>query len=101
MVFSLDPDSAAGPDGFSRRFFTFAWAVVGKDVFEAVGSFFFGSKLPRSITATSIVLIPKVSSPQDFSHYRPISLCAFVNKIISKLLAKRLARVLLLLISDN
>ncbi|XP_027183967.1 uncharacterized protein LOC113782270 [Coffea eugenioides] len=40
VVFSLDPDSAAGPDGFSRRFFTFTWEVVGKDVFDALGSFF-------------------------------------------------------------
>ncbi|XP_027155152.1 uncharacterized protein LOC113774459 [Coffea eugenioides] len=98
VVFSLDPDSATGPDGFSGRFFTYAWEIVGKDVYDVVGSFFAGLELLRSITVTFIVLIPKVGSPQDFSQYRPISLCTFVNKIISKLLAKRLARVLPLLI---
>ena len=46
---------------------------------------------------SSTVLIPKVGSPQDFSQQRLISLCTFINKIISKLLAK----VLPLLILDN
>ncbi|XP_071918897.1 uncharacterized protein [Coffea arabica] len=33
VVFSMDGDSAAGPDGFTGKFFTFAWEVVGPDIF--------------------------------------------------------------------
>nr|XP_027093689.1 uncharacterized protein LOC113714088 [Coffea arabica] len=56
----MDGNSAAGPDGFSGRFFSAAWEIVGVDVYNAVQSFFFCSELPRRITATSIVLLPKV-----------------------------------------
>ena len=57
-------------------------------------SFFCGAELPRFVTSTSIVLIPKVPSPQDFSKYRPISLCNFFNKVLSRILADRLASIL-------
>ncbi|XP_071940073.1 uncharacterized protein [Coffea arabica] len=101
VVFAMDGESAAGPDGFTGRFFTFAWDVVGQDVLEAVVSFFCGHELPRSVSLTLIVLIPKVSSPQDFSQFRPISLCNFVNKVISKTLAARVAKVLPSIISPQ
>ena len=101
MVFSMDGDSAAGPDGFTGRFFTFAWEVVGTDVCEAVTSFFCGHELPKSISSTLLVLIPKVNAPQHFNQFRPISLCTFVNKIISKILAARLAKVLPSIISPQ
>ena len=48
-----------------------------------------------------IMLLPKVNFPQDFSQFRPISLCNFVNKVISKLLAVRLAKVLPSVISPQ
>ena len=66
-VFSMDGESLAGSDGFTGRFFTFAWEVVAEDVHRTILSFFAGAELPRSITATSIVLIPKVPAPQDFT----------------------------------
>ncbi|XP_027171438.1 uncharacterized protein LOC113771005 [Coffea eugenioides] len=94
VVFELDGDSAAGPDGFTGQFFTFAWDIIAKDVYNAVLSFFCGAELPQFLTSTSIMLIPKVPSPQDFSKYRPISLCNFFNKVLSRILADRLARIL-------
>ena len=62
--------------------------------------FFCGEVLPRSISSTSIVLLPKVNS-QDFSQFRPISLCNFINKVVSKVLFDRLARVLPKIISPQ
>nr|XP_027109299.1 uncharacterized protein LOC113729174 [Coffea arabica] len=100
-VFAMDGESAPGPDGYTGKFFTVAWSVVGADVVSAVCSFFCGAELPRAITATSIALIPKVGHPQDFSQFRPISLCNFVNKLISRILADRLARILPRIISPQ
>ncbi|XP_027060814.2 uncharacterized protein [Coffea arabica] len=101
VVFAMDGESAAGPDGFTGKFFTFAWDVIAQDIYNVVLSFFCGAELPKFITSTSIVLIPKVANPQDFSMFRPISLCNFFNKVLSRLLADRLSAILPKIISPQ
>jgi Reverse transcriptase (RNA-dependent DNA polymerase) len=46
------------------------------------------------VNEINIVIIPKVGSSQNVTYFRPISVINFVAKIISKLLANRLSRVL-------
>ncbi|XP_075483871.1 uncharacterized protein LOC142524032 [Primulina tabacum] len=58
-VFSISPDSVAGPNGFSSAFFQHCWEIVHQDVLDAVLDFFRGSPMPHSFTATTITLIPK------------------------------------------
>ena len=48
-----------------------------------------------------LALIPKVPGASSFSEFRPISLCNFVNKIFSKLLALRLEAILPKIISPQ
>ena len=64
-------------------------------------SFFCGAELPRFITSTSIVLIPKDPNPQDFSKFRPISLCNFFNKLVYRILVERVAPLLPKIISPQ
>ncbi|KAL0329200.1 UNVERIFIED_CONTAM: hypothetical protein Sradi_4906700, partial [Sesamum radiatum] len=101
IVFSIDKDSVAGPDGFSSVFFQKCWDFIKNDIQEAVRDFFCGTPMPRSFKATTIVLIPKVESPQTWSDFRPISLCNVTNKILSKLLYKKLSLSLPNLISPS
>ena len=70
-------------------------------MYNGVLSFFCGAKLPRFMTSTSIVLIPKVLHPQDFSQFRPISLCNFFNKLLSRILADRIAHLLPKIVSPQ
>ncbi|XP_027167230.1 uncharacterized protein LOC113767361 [Coffea eugenioides] len=49
----------------------------------------------------SLEEIKEINSPHDFNQFRPISLCNFVNKVISKTLATRLSKVLLSIISPQ
>ncbi|XP_071912299.1 uncharacterized protein [Coffea arabica] len=97
----MDGDNAAGPDSFTSKFFTFSWDIIATDVYIAVVSFFCRAELPRFITSTSIVLVPKVPNPQDFSNFWPISLCNFINKVLSRLLSDRVAVFLPKIISPQ
>ena len=49
---------------------------------------------PRGSNASFITLIPKLKDPQNLCEYRPISLIGCVYKIVAKLLANRLKKVM-------
>jgi hypothetical protein len=55
----------------------------------------------RDINSTFIALIPKIKNPTSVTEFRPISLCNVIYKIISKILANRLKRILPQIISPN
>ncbi|XP_075112636.1 uncharacterized protein LOC142182308 [Nicotiana tabacum] len=64
VVFSTSPSSALGPDG---------------------------NQIPKAMTHTCLILIPKVDNPLSFNELRPISLDNFSCKIISSLVNQRLS----------
>lgn len=47
-----------------------------------------------SINKTNIVLISKISNPVNIMHFRPISLCNVIYKLMAKVLANRIRKVL-------
>ncbi|KAL0283311.1 UNVERIFIED_CONTAM: hypothetical protein Sradi_7233300 [Sesamum radiatum] len=68
--------------------------IIAPDVHKAIQDFFCGTPLPKNFKATSIALIPKVDNPSRWTDFRPISLCNVSNKICSKILNDRLAKLL-------
>ncbi|KAL2453242.1 Uncharacterized protein Adt_49258 [Abeliophyllum distichum] len=57
-IFSIDPDSVAGPDGFSSHFFQECWDIISDDVFQAVLDFFAGGIFREIISAPQSGFIP-------------------------------------------
>ncbi|WOK94055.1 hypothetical protein Cni_G02757 [Canna indica] len=100
-VFSLNPDSAPGPDGFTGHFFRHNWQMIGAEITEAATSFFRSTKLLKSFNHSFIALIPKTKTPQDMSQLRPISLSNFLYKVFSKIMVHRLQPLMDALISNN
>ncbi|GAA0160574.1 reverse transcriptase [Lithospermum erythrorhizon] len=100
VVFSLNKESVAGPDGFNGHFFHNFWDLIAGDMLQAVRCFLAGNPLHKGFTSTAIALIPKGDNPKSWKDYRPISLCSFVNKVMSKLISSRLAQILPKLISE-
>ena len=90
-VFSLNKDSAPGPDGFGALFFQTYWDIIKYDVTKAVLQFFTTGWILPSFNSNNIVLIPKTNHADTMNDYRPIAIANFKFKIISKILADRLS----------
>ncbi|XP_060202641.1 uncharacterized protein LOC132631059 [Lycium barbarum] len=99
-VFGLNGDTG-GPDGFSGHFFQTCWGIIGRDVTNMVRAFFCSQELPRCITHTNLVLIPKKENINTFADLRPISLSSFANKIIFRVLHERIVPLLPAIISTT
>lgn len=66
-----------------------------------VRAFFGGDEIPRFISHTNLVLLPKKLVVNTFSDLRPISLSNFMNKVFSRIIHERLKPVLPLFISKE
>ncbi|CAJ2673212.1 unnamed protein product [Trifolium pratense] len=99
-IWSCDGSKSPGPDGFNLIFFKVCWPIVKYDVMAFLREFHASVCLPKVVTASFLTVIPKKDHPQDLFDYRPICLIGSLYKILSKLLANRLKRVLGKVISN-
>ncbi|GKV05619.1 hypothetical protein SLEP1_g17606 [Rubroshorea leprosula] len=96
-----DSSKAPGPDGFNFKFVKDQWEVIKADVIQFLQEFQGKSKLVKGLNTSFIALVPKVDNPQKIEEYRPISLIGVVYKILAKILANRLKKVLDTVIGDQ
>lgn len=100
-VFALNKDSAPGPDGFGAFFFQTYWDIIKEDVVKAVLEFFTTSWILPGFNSNIIALLPKIPNASSIDQYRPIAMANFKFKIISKVIAVRLAPIMPTIISDQ
>ncbi|CAN1773820.1 Transposon TX1 uncharacterized 149 kDa protein [Linum perenne] len=100
-VFDIGAHQAPGPDGFSGFFYHEFWDLVAPDLIAAVTDFFDSIDLLPALNHTWIALLPKVAEVKTMKEIRPIGLCNCSYKVISKILTKRLGRILPMLISPT
>jgi hypothetical protein len=100
-LFQMVPLKAPGPDGMNACFFQQIWGVVGEEVCRGILEILNTGVMPFNLNLTHIALIPKTNNPESVSEFRPISLCNVLYKLISKVLANRLKKVLPHIISPT
>jgi len=100
VVKSMNRDKAPGPDGFPLAFFQDCWDVIKSDIMGVFIDFHAHNKFVKSLNASFIALIPKSPGATDLANFRPISLVSGIYKIIAKVLANRMSRVLEKIISE-
>ena len=94
VIQCCNSDKSLGPDGFSMAFFEACWDFLKLEIMEVLKNFHSQAVFEKSLNATSIALIPKKVDAINVRDFRPISLVGSIYKIISKLLANRLRRVI-------
>jgi exonuclease III len=97
----MHPLKSPGPDGFSACFYQRSWEIVRADVGKAVLDFLNHGTFDPHLNSTNIVLIPKTKNPTRVTDYRPISLCNVLYKIMAKVLANRMKKMMNYIISPN
>nr|GEZ89363.1 RNA-directed DNA polymerase, eukaryota, reverse transcriptase zinc-binding domain protein [Tanacetum cinerariifolium] len=100
-MFEIVDSKAPGPDGYTARFYKSAWNIVGKEINQAIREFFLTGKLLGEINATLISLVPKVTTPDKVSDFRPNACYNVIYKCISKILTSRIKGVLGTLVGEN
>eukprot|EP00253_Pinus_taeda_P010222 PITA_10222 len=101
VVMSMKKGIAPGPDGFTVDFYQVGWHFLSKEILDLVEESQMNQKVWTALNSTFFSLIPKTDNAEDAKGFRPISLCNFIYKIISSLMAKRLKPLLEKLISPE
>ncbi|KAJ0576605.1 putative RNA-directed DNA polymerase [Helianthus annuus] len=100
-VFDCGSNKAPGPDGFNFRFVKRFWNLFEEDFYKIMVEFHASGIINPGCGSSFITLIPKVKTPLGLRDYRPITLIGMTSKVISKVLAKRLKKIMGQVISES
>ena len=92
-LMEMNGDKAPGPDDFTMAFWQSCWDFVKEKILEMFKDFYEHSSFLKSLNNTFLVLIPKKSGAEDLGDFRPISLLGGLYKLLAKVLANRLKKV--------
>ena len=90
----LKGEKAPTPYGYTTAFWHFIWETVKGEVMVVFKDFFVSGKFMKSLNSTFIVMVPKKEGAYDFKDFRPISLVGSLYKLIAKVLANKLKKVM-------
>ncbi|CAI7749845.1 unnamed protein product [Closterium sp. NIES-54] len=92
---------APGADGLPKELLVDNSDLLGESVMDFMRDFEKMAKLPRRASIAVTILLHKKGERTGLGNYRPITLLSATYKIVAKLLANRMKRVLPQVISEN
>lgn len=101
VVKEMPPDWAPGPNGFNGAFLKACWPIIEQYIYLLCEQFHRGNLNLESLNSGYITLIPKTNAPEMVSDFRPITLLNCCLKLVTKILANRLQRIILHVIYRN
>lgn len=97
----LHPLKSPGPDGYPEIFYRNYWNIIRGRVIRFVQECFRLKHVPHNFNKMFIVVIPKSKNPTSFDHFRPISLCNYVYKVVLKIIVERMKGAMGRIVSQN
>lgn len=98
---SMGDDKPSGPDGLNVRSLKFLWPFISSKMENFISTFHDTAAIPAGLNSSFVTLIPKNVDPSTVRDYRPISLINTSIKVLTKVLASRLAAHMGYLTSDT
>ena len=89
-LWALKAFKAPGRNGLHAGFFQHFWHDVKQLVCDEIKNCFAQGCIPDYLNETLITLIPKCQCPEILLHYKPISLCNSIYKVILKIIMGRI-----------
>ena len=83
------------------EFYKKSWNTLNSDLVRVFQDFLKNGIINKKCNETYVCLIPKKKEVAHVSDFRPISLVTYLYKVISKVLATRLKKVLPSIINDS
>jgi mannosylglycoprotein endo-beta-mannosidase len=88
----MPQNKAPGPDGYTVLFFRKCWHIIQHDIMAAINTVYdLHCNDLDLLNKANIILLPKKEGIEDIRDFRTISLIHAIAKIITKILALRLA----------
>lgn len=78
---------ALGEDGFLTLFYQKCWPIIGEEVTSFCLNLLNGGMDISPINKNNIVLIPKIPNLLNITHFRLISLCSVLYKLLAKVIS--------------
>lgn len=100
-VWDCDNDKSLGPNGVNFKFVKEFWNELKADFFRVMTEFHQNGKIVKGANSSFMVLIPKKTNPMKISDFRPISLIGCIYKVLSKVLANKIKKVIGSVISET
>ena len=96
----MDDDKAPSLDGFILAFWQDSWYFIKEETMEMLKEFFVNGIFTKSLNTTFLVLIPEKGGVEDLKDSRLLSLLGSLYKLLAKVLANHLKKVVGLIVSE-
>ncbi|RVW95894.1 LINE-1 reverse transcriptase-like [Vitis vinifera] len=100
-LMDMNGDKAPGPDGFTVAFLQCCWEFVKEEVLEMFKEFHEQNSFLKSLNNTFLVLLPKKRGVEELGDFKPICLLGGLYKLLAKVLANRIKKVIGKVVSLN
>ena len=101
IVAELPNNKSPSLDGFNNEFIKGCWPLIAPDYYSLFETLYEEEICLRSINSSHIALVPRKDGSTVATDYRPISLFNTSLKLITKVLANRLQKLIKKIINQN
>uniref|UniRef100_A0A3P9DSK3 Reverse transcriptase domain-containing protein n=1 Tax=Maylandia zebra TaxID=106582 RepID=A0A3P9DSK3_9CICH len=97
----MKANKVPGIDGLTKEFYETFWGMVGIHLLGVFKEIMEGKEMTESMKTGVVSILFKKGNPQQLDNYRPLTMLCVDYKILSRILANRLAGVMMQIVEKD